>query len=429
MHTEEHLIDDGYVPVIENDYTLTMPTSLPNWKYIQRALSRITKLEDLNVFYKSLLTSDKDKEEQKCSITEIAIIEALDEPEMKVFKEVLPTITSLASHIDTILSPPPVMLLSQGTVLFTRRQCASLIAAAVMGLFSTRLRRKEKEFCMLMSYPYCFLAKENVQVTRGKALINYFHNVHTHMNDSAFMNEIVTIQKHRTAPLNPRNLLRCKQPLCLGEVTNDRSIMSYTDKDYLKADFANKYIGGGVLCGGCVQEEIMFMECPEATTALFVLPVMDDLTTCRIKNIRQYTKIGGYGRGIKVDTDLGLSVKPHTIVALDAQVISFHPTDQFSVESSLREMNKVYSAVSNVFEDEKKLPPFVTGKWGCGAFGGNPEYKYLLQCIICSYVKRPMIFTTFHDEKLFDAINQFKTRIEADPPTVGNFICWLSYIT
>lgn len=40
-----------------------------------------------------------------------------------------------------------------------------------------------------------------------------------------------------------------------------------------------------------------------------------------------------------------------------------------------------------------------------------------------------MIFTTFHDEKLFEAISQFKTRIEADPPTVGNFICWLNYIT
>lgn len=37
-----------------------------------------------------------------------------------------------------------------------------------------------------------------------------------------------------------------------------------------QADFANKYIGGGVLCGGCVQEEIRFAECPELTACVWV---------------------------------------------------------------------------------------------------------------------------------------------------------------
>lgn len=32
---------------------------------------------------------------------------------------------------------------------------------------------------------------------------------------------------------------------------------------FFKVDFANKFIGGGVLGGGCVQEEIRFMICPE----------------------------------------------------------------------------------------------------------------------------------------------------------------------
>lgn len=31
----------------------------------------------------------------------------------------------------------------------------------------------------------------------------------------------------------------------------------------LQVDFANKYIGGGVLGHGCVQEEIRFLICPE----------------------------------------------------------------------------------------------------------------------------------------------------------------------
>ncbi len=31
---------------------------------------------------------------------------------------------------------------------------------------------------------------------------------------------------------------------------------------HLKADFANKYLGGGALTYGCVQEEIMFVNHP-----------------------------------------------------------------------------------------------------------------------------------------------------------------------
>lgn len=31
----------------------------------------------------------------------------------------------------------------------------------------------------------------------------------------------------------------------------------------LQVDFANKYIGGGILGSGCVQEEIRFAVCPE----------------------------------------------------------------------------------------------------------------------------------------------------------------------
>ena len=33
----------------------------------------------------------------------------------------------------------------------------------------------------------------------------------------------------------------------------------------LHADFANMYLGGGVICGGNVQEEIRFSICPEVT--------------------------------------------------------------------------------------------------------------------------------------------------------------------
>ena len=36
-------------------------------------------------------------------------------------------------------------------------------------------------------------------------------------------------------------------------------------------DFANKYIGGGTLSGGCVQEELLLAVEPEAFVSIFFL--------------------------------------------------------------------------------------------------------------------------------------------------------------
>jgi len=45
---------------------------------------------------------------------------------------------------------------------------------------------------------------------------------------------------------------------------------------YLQVDFANMYIGGGVLGRGCVQEEIRFVICPELILSLLFTEVLTD---------------------------------------------------------------------------------------------------------------------------------------------------------
>ena len=44
---------------------------------------------------------------------------------------------------------------------------------------------------------------------------------------------------------------------------------------YFQVDFANKYIGGGVLGEGCVQEEIRFVICPELIVSILLTEVLD----------------------------------------------------------------------------------------------------------------------------------------------------------
>jgi poly(ADP-ribose) glycohydrolase len=43
----------------------------------------------------------------------------------------------------------------------------------------------------------------------------------------------------------------------------------------VKVDFANKFIGGGALHSGCVQEEIMFTNHPEILTSTIFCEVMN----------------------------------------------------------------------------------------------------------------------------------------------------------
>ena len=68
------------------------------------------------------------------------------------------------------------------------------------------------------------------------------------------------------------------------------------------------------------------------------------------------------------------------------------------MESINREIKKACVAFQKVqtmsVKDEMTLS---TGKWGCGAFNGNVQLKFLIQWLAASYNGKAMIFNTFHD--------------------------------
>jgi len=69
------------------------------------------------------------------------------------------------------------------------------------------------------------------------------------------------------------------------------------------ADFANMFIGGGVLTTGSIQEEIRFAICPELLAAMLVCPRMDDEDAIQIVGAEQFSAYKGYGHGLKYDGD------------------------------------------------------------------------------------------------------------------------------
>jgi len=42
--------------------------------------------------------------------------------------------------------------------------------------------------------------------------------------------------------------------------------------------------------------------------------------------------------------------------------------------------------------------PLATGNWGCGAFGGDPQFKSLIQLIATSLAERDIVYFTHRNE-------------------------------
>ena len=73
-----------------------------------------------------------------------------------------------------------------------------------------------------------------------------------------------------------RKIFNTKNLLYESFITRIFQIYSSDDVFFLlQVDFANKKIGGGVLRGGRVQEEVRFCICPELLISLLIMDHMD----------------------------------------------------------------------------------------------------------------------------------------------------------
>ena len=181
-------------------------------------------------------------------------------------------------------------------------------------------------------------------------------------------------------------------------------------------DFANKYIGGGTLSGGCVQEEILFAIEPEAIISMNIMEVMNKNDAIGIFNTIEYSIYKGYANSFQFEkcsiTDDITKIKRHRIIAIDATVSrsNFFYNNQ-NQQDIKRDIHKAFVGFNLInLESEKDIEKTIgTGNWGCGAFGGNHELKFLQQWIAASYagVKR-LDYFTFSNAKMEKAVKFYK---------------------
>jgi len=207
-------------------------------------------------------------------------------------------------------------------------------------------------------------------------------------------------------------------------------------------NFANANYGYGMFVVSCTQEEILQMCCPEMNVGMLMYGKMDDNTVILVHNCRRYSEYTGYltsfqyvgrceglGGGIEgPGGGIDESFNDQTLVTLDAVF-----SGQYHDRNNLRDTKKAYMAWKGVrdwfngpregrrdlsgtksgiypegiidgktsnspnpqFDSNSPNPQFdsnipsemaspiriSTGRWGCGAFGGQVLHKYMQQLV------------------------------------------------
>jgi poly(ADP-ribose) glycohydrolase len=179
-------------------------------------------------------------------------------------------------------------------------------------------------------------------------------------------------------------------------------------------DFANRRIGGGALSGGCVQEEILFMECPDLISSMFLAPEpMLSHEAIIMSGARPVNRYQGYGRSFQylgcVATEQLIQPCDDRVIAIDA--VPFRGAiNQFEFVQIEREILKAVVGFSGA------PGAIVTGRWGCGAFGGNDQLKFLIQWMAAALVGVSTLeycaFDAGHAECVNDFLQKFATVVD-----------------
>jgi len=300
------------------------------------------------------------------------------------------------------------------TVILTKEQVGGILAHAFFGTFS---RVHPAKFT---GHEYQLLEFEALQRTTwhtaaNACIINYFTRLAKEIPKG---NLIV----HRQVLKNPLDWNSSTKKLRKCSISAQGSI---EDSDAeLHADFANEFIGGGVLNGGNVQEEILFLFKPECLATLLFCAKMEPNESIIITGAERFSSYSGYGHGFKFSGNyVDQSPRDETgtiqrqIVAFDAIVAIGSPITQFKKNNFLRDLHKAYSAF--FIPQKVDLPVLATGNWGCGAFGGDKHLKFFQQILAASEAGRDVLYFTFKDVKLENALTEFYETLIQKDLTIG----------
>jgi poly(ADP-ribose) glycohydrolase len=340
------------------------------------------------------------------------------------FNEILPKLIDLALQLPELIQCP-IPLLKQGmnsSISMSQQQASCLLVNAFFCTFP--YRNKAKKHSDYANYPEInfnrlFFSSGQKVIEKLKCILNYFRRIVTKMPCGV----ITYLRKSKQVADDWEDETKLLSSIKY-HISNDKKIEEA--EGMLQVDFANKFIGGGVLGSGCVQEEIRFIINPELIVAKLFTECLEDNEAFLVIGCEQFNSYSGYASTFKFDgnfvdkTPMDIYRRKQTrIVAIDALNYSIK-NNQFDEKAICRDLNKAFVGFTSIkTSDSIDSSPLATGCWGCGAFAGNSMRAALIQLMACCRCERNMAFFTFRDELLKDEIHEIFELLINERVTIG----------
>ncbi|VDL89193.1 unnamed protein product [Schistocephalus solidus] len=216
--------------------------------------------------------------------------------------------------------------------------------------------------------------------------------------------------------------------------TSPSCLIEDADGDNIHVDFANRFLGGGVLRWGCVQEEIMCVIKPEMLVGRLFLESLLPHEAALVFGAERFSNYTGYSGSFKWAGDFreaehcesrDAAGRWKKVTAVIDAVRFTNPRVQFQKSFIQRELNKAYIGFTDLAAPYERLPATViSGHWGCGAYRGNKALKALIQLMACAQAGKALGYSTFGEKTFADDVQRVYTSLAASSCTVGKQVCF-----
>ncbi|MFH4981007.1 hypothetical protein AB6A40_007716 [Gnathostoma spinigerum] len=361
---------------------------------IRSAISKLTSPLNSHSLIQECITKYTGKHWSFGAIDELFTEVLNDDVRKEYLSSVVPFMAGIALQAEKFITQPIPLLKAGdiGSVTISQQQAAMLLANAFFCTFPCRTSHDRS--LPLINFNHLFDYRTGRATEKLKCIFHYFHTISKHMPTG-----VLTYRRQSALEPNWSGQTCQLQELLVDE----KGTIEDDGYGMLQVDFANQFIGGGVLRSGCVQEEIRFLICPELLVSMLVCERMRRNEAIVISGVKRYSNYRGYGNTFEwlpMDqedlTPRDRFQRIHCeIVAIDALPFA-QSEEQFVIEAVDRELLKAYSG----FIVKESIPKTIaTGNWGCGVFRGNLELKSLIQLMAASVCGRKICYFTFGHQK------------------------------